>query len=49
MSVTFNGAAGAPLVGIFVLGVFFPWVNSTVMMNNNIRIYLGLIEIHFHT
>ncbi|KAI0214333.1 Sodium-coupled monocarboxylate transporter 1 [Lamellibrachia satsuma] len=27
MSMAFNGAAGAPLVGIFLLGVFFPCAN----------------------
>ena len=30
MSIAFNGAAGAPLVGIFILGAFFPWANAKV-------------------
>lgn len=27
MSLAFNGAAGAPMVGLFILGAFFPWAN----------------------
>ncbi|KAK2148248.1 hypothetical protein LSH36_507g02047 [Paralvinella palmiformis] len=27
MSIAFNGAAGAPLVGIFIMACFFPWAN----------------------
>jgi hypothetical protein len=27
MSLAFNGATGAPMVGLFILGAFFPWTN----------------------
>lgn len=27
MSIAFNGAANAPIVGMFMLGLFFPWAN----------------------
>ncbi len=30
MSITFNGSVGAPLMGIFLLGAFFPCVNAVV-------------------
>ena len=41
------GMVGGPILGLFCLGMFFPWANSTVSLTSSVRSVPELVMRHF--